>query len=149
VWTGSKRNKGYGAFVWSGADGEVIQGRAHRFSWELHNGPIPEGMSVLHRCDNPPCVNPRHLFLGTIADNNHDMQAKGRKVPGGTHTPVELCKYERGVEHHAATLTEDIVRSIRQDRLDGMSFGQLRKKYKLSIGHVYRIVKRKAWSHVV
>lgn len=79
VWTGYRAQNGYGRCY--------MGGRAplytHRVAWELANGqPIPDGMSVLHRCDNPPCCNPSHLFLGTQPDNLADMYAKGRyKAP--------------------------------------------------------------------
>lgn len=78
VWTGFRDRKGYGQIALDGRRG--VHGYTHRVAWELHNGPIPDGLWVLHRCDNPPCCNPAHLFLGTAADNNRDMAAKGRHV---------------------------------------------------------------------
>lgn len=74
---------GYGRI--GGVRGQVLD--AHRVSWELHNGPIPEGICVLHHCDNPPCTNPDHLFLGTLSDNLADMYAKGRQGPRGLSGP--------------------------------------------------------------
>jgi len=72
-WIAGKNPRGYGK-LW--AEGKTFA--AHRFSYELFNGPIPEGLCVLHSCDNPACVKPTHLFLGTNADNTNDMVSKGR-----------------------------------------------------------------------
>lgn len=74
-----KRIGGYGAF---GVGGKVR--RAHRVSWELANGPIPDGALVCHSCDNRSCVRPSHLFIGDQSDNVHDMDAKGRRVNPGS-----------------------------------------------------------------
>ena len=73
-WTAAKLKKGYGKFS-KGRDGWEL---AHRASWRLKHGQIPQGMQVLHRCDNPSCVRPSHLFLGVARDNTHDMIRKGR-----------------------------------------------------------------------
>ena len=83
IWNGSRNEKGYGLM---GTIGNKNY-RAHRFSWELVHGPIPKGGDyhgncILHRCDNPPCVNPAHLFMGTNLDNRRDAWAKDRHVRG-------------------------------------------------------------------
>lgn len=86
IWTGMKHPPGYG-LLWLSNKDNPRSVLAHRFSYELHNGPIPEGMFICHRCDNPPCVRPEHLFLGTHQDNMDDMHAKGRRV----YEPVTEC----------------------------------------------------------
>jgi len=99
LWFGTDAGKGYGQFM---AGGKVV--KAHRFSWEIHNGPIPSGASVCHRCDTPQCVNPAHLFIGTNADNCRDRAVKGR-----AHRP-------RGGLNPMARLTSEQVALIRQDK---------------------------------
>jgi hypothetical protein len=90
-WSRVKKNKGNGCWTWTGSChtnwgyGQVrVENRktkmVHRISWEMENGPIPEGMKVLHKCDNPPCIRPSHLFLGTQSDNMQDCSRKSRLV---------------------------------------------------------------------
>lgn len=148
LWTASKRNKGYGAFSYT-RNGVMIQDRAHRYSWKIHNGPVPEGLCVLHNCpggDNPACVNPAHLFLGTRAVNNADMLSKGRHVPGGQRTGVDYS-YPHGTEHPNAKITPELVRKIRTLKAT-CSYSELSRRFGLAVGHLHRIVNRKVWKHV-
>jgi len=73
LWSGRKTSSGYGRLMW---DGREIG--AHQISWIIHNGPIPHGLWILHKCDNPSCTNPDHLFAGTHSDNMKDAIVKGR-----------------------------------------------------------------------
>lgn len=83
VWMGQRNKAGYGTFTTSRRLGKPPTTKlVHRVIWEIHNGPIPEGMKVCHACDNPPCAEPTHLWLGTQADNLADMKAKGRDNRG-------------------------------------------------------------------
>ncbi len=138
LWIGKARREfGYGVINEGGHNGRAIP--AHRASWMIHYGKIPDGLCVCHHCDNPSCVNPAHLFLGTRADNNHDMQQKGR---------YDRVKRAKGERHWCARLDADKVRAIRTQYRDGASLSVLAREYTISVQHVLRIVNRQSWKHI-
>lgn len=100
LWTAGRDHDGYGRMSVRDADGKQHWKKASRLVWEEAYGPIPEGMNVCHACDNPPCCNPHHFFLGTDAVNVADRTRKGRTASGashGTHTKPESVT--RGDRH--------------------------------------------------
>lgn len=104
LWTGVTRGMGYGMVALRRVDGKQPREMAHRLSWQLANGPIPDGLLVLHRCDVPACVNPEHLFLGTTKDNAQDALRKGRLRPRGQMSPASLAnlRHRSRSETHVA-----------------------------------------------
>lgn len=131
VWKSGTVNGGYGAF----SVGRSML-RAHRVSYEIAHGPIPSGMLVCHSCDNPPCVNPAHLWLGTVGDNNRDALSKGR------HKPNIMC----GEKHTEAKLREEDVILIRRWYAGSMyNMTDLGTLFNVSRTQIGRIVKGDAW----
>ena len=139
LWMASVEGGGYGQIMLKSLPGNrIIQGKAHRVSYELNVGSIPAGMSVLHTCDNPPCVNPRHLFLGTNADNTADMRKKKR----GFDIPAMP-----GEENPRARLTAEDVRRIRKRYAKGgVTFHQLGRQYRVCAATISHAVNRRNWS---
>lgn len=129
LWTAGKDNKGYGCL----ATGTGFD-RAHRVAWILCNGEIKDGLEVCHKCDNPSCCNPDHLFLGTHAENMGDCVKKERQ--------------SRGEKNGHAIITEEIVRSIRRLASQGMNRTSIANKFSLGKTHVDKIIWRTRWKHV-
>lgn len=124
-WRGAKQKYGHGLLSVAGRNL-----KAHRISYEYHVGPIPDGLCVRHRCDNPPCVNPAHLELGTRADNNRDRDERGR------HVKLE------GEAHGMHKLTDVEVAEIRRLAAEGtMRKFRIAERFGISEGYLYRLIK--------
>ena len=172
-WNKWKDEDGYGLMLF-----KYKRYRAHRLSWELFKGPIPKGLCVCHHCDNPSCVNPAHLFVGTQKENTQDMINKGRSkrigVPGPAPgrffkgmTPIHFTDEVKlkfsgknhgthtkpesrsiGIRNGSAKLTEKEVLAIRKDAKDGLSRRELARKYSMSKRQLYKIIHRINWKHI-
>lgn len=146
-WTGYRFRKGYGVFRTAGPNRATL--RCSRISFFLVTGVDPGALMVLHKCDNPPCCNPRHLFLGTIPENTADMVAKGRQSKGDNHPKrlrPELVK--RGDDHPRKILTSAQVLAIRSAFSAGASRSSIAEKYKVNYGNVVAIIARRTWRHL-
>ena len=129
LWTASRNDQGYGYFHLG------TEGLAHRASWMLFHGPIPDGMDILHTCDNPPCVNPDHHYLGTDTENVKDRQDRNR-------TP-------KGIDHAEAIYTEEQVREIRRIYHPyRFPYSYLAKKYGGTSVTIRNVVKKKSYKDV-
>jgi hypothetical protein len=127
LWTGCVSKTGYGSFAISN-----YPIRAHRASWRIYVGKIPKEKCVLHRCDTPCCVNPYHLFLGTLKDNSQDAARKGR------------LSRPRGASSNLSKLTEEQVITIRKKN---GPYKDIAKEYGVSASNICMIKNYKSWNH--
>jgi hypothetical protein len=128
LWTGRPDDSGYGVIRYKGK-----KTKAHRLSWFLHFGHVPKNLHVLHKCDTPPCVRPDHLFLGTDLDNAQDRDKKKRRKP------------LQGELHGAAKLKSEDIIAIRQSTA---SAKDIARQFGIDRNYVYKIIKRKHWTHI-
>jgi len=135
-WKASKNRKGYGNFYMSVGHSKDKHCLAHRRSWILTYGEISDGLMVLHHCDNPACVNPKHLFLGNNRDNMNDMVSKGRQGRMA------------GEKHPMRKLTEEKVLEIRRLRNEGYTLFALGDMFNVHYSTIGYICKGKLWSYI-
>lgn len=146
VWTAARYRTGYGSIGLGDGRGSA---KAHRVSWELHKGPIPNGIEVCHQCDNPLCVNPDHLWLGTHAENMRDMAQKKRSTIGDRN-PSRLYpeRVARGERNGHAKLDETDVHALRIMARCGQKHGDIARVFGISSSLVSMIAAGKRWHHL-
>lgn len=164
AWTGHVDEHGYGYITLKCRDGKFRSLRAPRVLWELTNGPIPDGQYICHHCDNPNCVRPDHLFLGSHEDNMRDMREKGRAATGDRNGksvhPESILrgdahpnrqhpeKLAHGERHHMAKMTAEKVRAMRQLHAEGVSTAELVRMFGIAKPTVHQILAGRTWRHV-
>ena len=128
---------------------------AHRAAWESVNGPIPEGMSICHSCDNPSCINPAHLWLGTHKQNMHDAIQKGRasKPPvhvGGEHWRLKYPHMvQRGEDNPNAIMTDEQVIQMRKDYVSGQPLDEICARYEINRATMHDYTSGRSWKHLL
>lgn len=139
-WQGSISSGGYGSFYISSLKKDI---RAHQASWKINRGEIPDGLWVLHHCDNRKCVNPHHLFLGTASDNQRDMRSKGR---GNKNYLYGKDHPQHGIKHWSNKLSEDDVRKIREMKASGKyTLRGIAKIFGVTHGCINNICQGRKW----
>lgn len=147
LWTGNTLPGGYGQIKARRPSRTMLM--AHRVSWSIHFGPIPDGLCVCHKCDVRNCVRPDHLFLGTHAENSADMAKKGRAAKGlqsGAYTKPEMVR--RGESHGNSKFTEFQVMAIRSMKQSGKTYTEICRTFGINRGTAWQIVKRQLWKHI-
>jgi hypothetical protein len=145
AWPGTVSLKGYGTLPVP----EFHYFLAHRVAYALSHNVDPGPQCVLHTCDNPPCVNPAHLWLGSKSDNSRDRTRKGRTAAGdrnGTHTHPDSVP--KGVRRPAHKLTEDDVRTVRQLFSQGVLRSHLARRFQVSWMAIDALLQGHTWTHI-
>lgn len=136
LWRASTDRRGYGRFHITN-NKKKFGMRAPRISFFIANGIGTNGKLVCHSCDNPNCVNPKHLFLGTSLDNTQDMMNKGRNI------------FQLGSEHHNSIITEEVVLKIREYRKKtGYTYQKIADVFNIKKSHVTDIILKRRWAHI-
>lgn len=136
IWTGQKDSNGYGRCTVN----RIVASLAHVVSYVLHKGPIIKGLDILHSCDNPSCVNPDHLRMGTHKENMNDRDSRGRS---------KICPPRKGVQSNFAKLTDNSVIEIRKCFSMGVKQIDLAVRFNVGASCINSIVKNKTWKHLI